>query len=129
MTPNSEDVEKILLRDPACIYPRMDDSSKELYHSAVRLLAHRCQTSEMEIVEAAHRLAEKQLANKSQGAFHELHIGYYLCDDGRAALCEMFHSAGEAFPVASYIHKRRIVAWCVASNRRLLDAHTSRGDP
>lgn len=63
-------VEQTLLRDPAGVYPKMEEKSRALYRAEVAALARRMHKSEQETAEALLALAET-------GAPSD-HIGYYL---------------------------------------------------
>lgn len=111
MVLDSLEVEQILLRDPACVYPRMDDPTKEMYRNAVQILARQCNSSEKAIAQRAYHLAQNHSGNGAKGESYESHIGYYLCDEGIHTLCEIFHANANVCPVATYVQKRRIALW------------------
>ncbi|HWQ18918.1 MAG TPA: glucoamylase family protein [Methanotrichaceae archaeon] len=73
-------VEKVLSRDPAGIYARMDFSTRDRYRHVVEKTARRSQLSEEEVAAVAVRLASQE----SKGERFR-HVGYYLVDKGQPA--------------------------------------------
>ncbi len=98
-------VEQILRDDPAAVYAGMDRATRDQYRHVVEELALATGQSELEVARIANALAQAAWTNlpaalepvdgKGQadaGAWPGLdmppaaHVGYYLLDDGRAAL-------------------------------------------
>ena len=80
-------IDQILRRDP--VYGRMDYASRDGYRRAVAKIAQRSELSEANISAAAVDLAAKAKAEPiTQDRTHarKAHVGYYLIDEGRAAL-------------------------------------------
>ncbi|GAA4644057.1 glucoamylase family protein [Pontixanthobacter gangjinensis] len=74
-------VEAILGRDPTHHYTQMDFETRDRYRDAVEKLARTSDCDEIEIAEAAI-----QHARLSHDKSAENHVGYWLIDQGRAAL-------------------------------------------
>ena len=100
-------VEQILSDDPAAVYAGMDRATRDQYRHVVEELALAAGQSELEVARMANALAQaawtdppaalEPAGGKDQGdaaAWPGLdmppaaHVGYYLLDDGRAALEE-----------------------------------------
>lgn len=81
-------VDRVLVRDPASAYRRMDFESRELYRTAVGRLAKHSPHNEREIAEAALALSEQAAAaaDGSRAAMRRSHVGFYLLDKGLPAL-------------------------------------------
>jgi len=77
-------VDRVLARDPAGAYDRMDDDSQQYYRSAVSQLAELSGRSERDIAEQAVVLAGEsaRAADTSRRAERRCHVGYYLVDRG-----------------------------------------------
>ena len=77
-------VHRILLRDPAGVYGRMDYDSREKYRQAVEKIARRSDVSEIELT---HRLISTardvkiELGTSAALADRLRHVGYYLIDE------------------------------------------------
>ncbi|MCL2545172.1 MAG: DUF3131 domain-containing protein, partial [Clostridia bacterium] len=78
-------VERWLREDPSGVYPRMSLSSRGRYRDRVESIARTGSLSEIQVARNACELAE--LA-QDEGELGQLtrHVGYYLLDEGRAAL-------------------------------------------
>jgi cyclic beta-1,2-glucan synthetase len=78
-------LETALRADPAGVYPRMTFKTRDNYRHVVERIAKRTKRSERDVAETALRLASegqmKYPADEARG-----HVGYYLVDDGLAAL-------------------------------------------
>ncbi len=92
-------VERLLRRDPAGVYPRMDTKTRDRYRQAIEAMARRIGDDEQKVAQAAVRLAESSnaqaharppasSAGDEQGPLRRAHVGYYLIDAGRAELEE-----------------------------------------
>ena len=68
-------VEHILRRDPAGVYPRMDERSRRDYRARVETLSRRNNRSEARVAEEALRLSER-----AEGV-RRRHIGYWLYEN------------------------------------------------
>jgi len=74
-------VEEVLRRDPAGVHALADFETRDLARHAVEKLAERSKLTELEVAEAALRLA--QTASTREGPEHiKAHIGYYLIGRG-----------------------------------------------
>ena len=75
-------VEKVLQTDPARVYSRMDFETRDQYRKKVEFLAERSPLSEIEIAEAAIKLAKKapKTCKKTN------HVGYFLIAEGEGRL-------------------------------------------
>jgi cyclic beta-1,2-glucan synthetase len=77
----------ILRKDPAGIYSLMDAETRQRYHRAVAELAERSDWSEVEIAREAVKLARgPHEAADPRARERRSHVGYYLIDDGQAAI-------------------------------------------
>lgn len=74
-------VERVLARDPAGVYPRMDFSTRDRYRRAVEKLADWSGRSEPTVAEAALALATAHAGDERAG-----HVGYWLIGTGRPVL-------------------------------------------
>lgn len=87
-------VHRILLRDPADVYPRMDFESRESYRRSVAKIAARSDVSEFELAQKAVEMAEEathrpeydrasHLGPASAQAVRDRlrHVGYHLIDE------------------------------------------------
>jgi cyclic beta-1,2-glucan synthetase len=81
-------VDRVLARDPAAAYDRMDDDSQQYYRSVVSELAERSGRSERNIAEEAVALAcaAARATDSSRRTERRCHVGYYLVDRGVPAL-------------------------------------------
>src|SRR5215207_168546 len=75
-------LEKILRRDPADIYARMDFETRNHYRSIVEEMANGSSLSEAEIAERTVQLARKGRSSRQN------HVGFYLLLPGRETLEE-----------------------------------------
>lgn len=74
-------IEAELISDPAGIYPVMTFETRDRYRVAVEQLARRCDVSEQEVA----LCAVQQCVHESESSARQ-HVGYWLIDDGFAAL-------------------------------------------
>ncbi|MDZ7660138.1 GH36-type glycosyl hydrolase domain-containing protein [Fodinibius sp.] len=81
-------VERILRLDPANMYPRMDFSTRDRYRKIIEKLSAHSTYNEQEVAEQALMMAESAAQNGTIQRSKKMHIGYYLIDDGYAALCQ-----------------------------------------
>ncbi|MGI9035854.1 MAG: GH36-type glycosyl hydrolase domain-containing protein [Pyrinomonadaceae bacterium] len=83
-------VDRILERDPARVYQKMDFATRDRYRDVVERVGKRSSASELTIAESVVELAEK--AKKSNPAdARKTHLGFYLIDEGLAALEREFN--------------------------------------
>jgi hypothetical protein len=81
--------EQILRMDPRCAYARMDYDTREAYRSAVAEFAAHSNCTESEVARKAiglAQLAEKNPCPSERARERRTHVGFYLVDDGQAAL-------------------------------------------
>ena len=81
--------EQILRMDPRCAYARMDYDTREAYRSAVADFAAHSNCTESEVARKAiglAQLAEKNPCPSERARERRTHVGFYLVDDGQAAL-------------------------------------------
>ena len=78
-------LEAVLRRDPSGFYARMTFVTRDRYRHVVERIAKRTGHSEPEVATAALRLAEEGARGQMDDA-RRAHVGYYLVDQGRAAL-------------------------------------------
>jgi cyclic beta-1,2-glucan synthetase len=82
-------VDPVLAKDPSGIYSRMNFATRDRYRHVVERISKRTKATEMEVARRAVRLAEE--SNRSGGAdASRSHVGFYLIDDGSAALEKEF---------------------------------------
>ncbi|MEX2528579.1 MAG: glucoamylase family protein [Gemmatimonadota bacterium] len=74
-------VEAFLRNDPTGVYPHMDFRTRDRYRREVEGMARRLGRDEGQVAQNALELARGQAADSREG-----HVGFYLVDDGRAAL-------------------------------------------
>jgi cyclic beta-1,2-glucan synthetase len=80
-------VERVLRRDPAGVYARMDFETRDRYRGVVEKLASAAEWDEEAVAREAIRLAEEALSSVEEDkASRTTHIGFYLLDKGRAQL-------------------------------------------
>ena len=94
--------EAILRRDPERAYASMDFRSRDRYRSRLERVADRCGVDEFAVAEAACSLA----ASRPSGT-REHHVGFFLVDEGHAALYE---ALGGRVPYLVAPGRRRKVA-------------------
>ncbi|MFO7568125.1 MAG: glucoamylase family protein [Enhygromyxa sp.] len=79
------EVHAISSRDPAGVYPGMDFETRDRYRQAVEELARRLDLPEPSLAARAIEAAADASEDDDVDPLHR-HVGYYLLDDGRAAL-------------------------------------------
>jgi cyclic beta-1,2-glucan synthetase len=83
-------VERVLLRDPAGVYVKMDFETRDRYRKIVEEIARETGRAEHEVAEKPIELAEQAQAEKERdgeaSADRREHVGYFLLGEGRAAL-------------------------------------------
>ncbi len=95
-------VERILRRDPARVYERMDFGTCDAYRRAVESLAWDTGRTEPGVADLAITLATEVADDDRRG-----HVGYYLVGDGRAALEQRLHHR----PVGMARLRRGLTRW------------------
>jgi cyclic beta-1,2-glucan synthetase len=78
-------IEPLLGKDPAGVYSQMEFASRDRYRHVIERISKRTRASELEIAQAAVKLASK---TKKTGP--ERHVGYYLIDAGLTILESSF---------------------------------------
>lgn len=78
-------VEQTLCRDPAAVYGGMDFTTRDRYRHSVEALARHGRFSETDVAHRAIQLAESSAREKGP-TDRTAHVGYYLIDQGQAAL-------------------------------------------
>jgi cyclic beta-1,2-glucan synthetase len=73
--------ERVLRRDPARVYSRMDFSTRDQYRHKIERLARRSGRSEEEVAQTARQCAEEAL-QRNDSELRETHVGYYLIGAG-----------------------------------------------
>ncbi len=83
-------VNRMLARDPAGAYARMDFESRDRYCKTIADLARRSNKDEMDVTELVLHLSEQVSATSdgSRAAIRRTHVGFYLVDEGKKALEE-----------------------------------------
>ena len=81
----------ILRQDPAGVFARMEDESRNTYHLRIAELAKRADTNEVETARIALELARHAQARRDSDprrAFRMMHVGYYMFAEGLPSLTE-----------------------------------------
>jgi cyclic beta-1,2-glucan synthetase len=81
--------EQILRTDPRGAYEKMDRDSRDAYRAAVADFAARSNCTESEVARKAialAQLAQKSPCSSERARGRRAHVGYYLVDEGQAAL-------------------------------------------
>ena len=78
----SNGVEEILRSDPANVYTFMDYRTKEYYRNSIKEIANKTKISEFYIASKALELAKEEFEKRENKITKQMHIGYYLIDDG-----------------------------------------------
>jgi len=73
-------VQKILQRDPANVFDKMDFESRDKYRHEIESIAKRYNVSELTVAKALERLAQEGMNSP------ESHIGFYLTGSGKVKL-------------------------------------------
>jgi cyclic beta-1,2-glucan synthetase len=94
-------VERLLRRDPAGVYARMDGATREHYRHAVERLACESGQPDTAVAAAALALAEDGTDERSR------HVGHYLVGDARPALRARFKRAPGVLPALRRAARRR----------------------
>ena len=76
-------VEEILKQDPANIYEKMNNETKEYYRNKIKEIAKKTKMSEIYIAKKIIEICNQNLKTTKQA-----HIGYYLIDEGKEELYE-----------------------------------------
>src|SRR5215213_8173128 len=89
-------IERLLAKDPAGVYARMEFASRDRYRHVVERIGKRTRTNELDIAQAAIDLA----AGAGENSRAQRHVGYYLIDAGLTQLETKFRyqpRTGERF--------------------------------
>ena len=70
-------IEEILNKDPAKVYIKMDQETKNYYRNRIEEISKKYKISEIYISEKIVELASKEIKDKKKS-----HVGYYIIDDG-----------------------------------------------
>ncbi|TVP76235.1 MAG: hypothetical protein EA352_06265 [Gemmatimonadales bacterium] len=92
-------VEQILRQDPCGVYTRMDFRTRDRYRNEVERISRAAGAGEERVARMALEEARSRAARPREG-----HVGYYLVDEGRAAL---FRALGRRVPVGGTPRRRR----------------------
>lgn len=96
-------VERVLRRDPGCVYAKMDFVTRDRYRHVVERIAKSSLLSESEVARIAIQLAEAGAARK-EGDERAAHVGFYLIDKG---LPQLERAAGVRVSPSAALRK-----WC-----------------
>ncbi|HEX4951034.1 MAG TPA: glucoamylase family protein [Blastocatellia bacterium] len=77
--------EPMLGADPTDTYAHMDFATRDRYRHEIERIARRTRTSEMDVTHQVVTLAQQSHERNPQD-LAQAHVGYYLIDEGRAAL-------------------------------------------
>ena len=78
-------IEPVLGKDPVGVYSRMEFASRDRYRHVIERISKRTRTNELEIAEAAVKLAAQEENEEAKK-----HVGYYLIDAGLVQLEKSF---------------------------------------
>ena len=78
-------VDPVLGRDPAGAYLKMEFATRDRYRHVIERISKQTKSSELQVAEAAARLAAKASAEGTADG-PQSHVGYYLMGDGLAQL-------------------------------------------
>lgn len=92
-------VEEMLSKDPSGIYPSMDFESRDYYRKIITRISTDNNISETRVANAAISLSKS--AQKLNKSFKEIHVGYYLIDEGRKDLFESLNIRKKDFRLKS----------------------------
>ena len=106
----SNGVEEILRSDPANVYAFMDYRTKEYYRNSIKEIANKTKISEFYIASKALELAKEKFEKRENEITKQMHIGYYLIDDGINNLYEKIQVKNKK------IKKSTKVYWYILSN-------------
>ena len=98
-------VEKILSRDPAGVYSKMDFATRDSYRHIIEEIAKNSPLSEEEVAQNAIQLAEGHTLNMSCED-RKAHVGFYLIDNGLKQLEELAKKKNSVFSVLKKIGHR-----------------------
>ena len=107
-------VEQVLRQDPAGVYAAMDFVTRDHYRHVVESLARRGAHSEIEVARAAIELASgsaRDAALNSARSAVQNHVGYYLADQGLAALKQRVATRGAAVNTLRHLAQRAPLTW------------------
>ena len=88
-------VEELLKQDPAHVYEKMDNKTKECYRNKIKEIAKKTKISEIYIT---RKIVE--IANRKEKGSKQSHIGYFLIDEG---INELYFALG-------YFNKKKMNA-------------------
>lgn len=77
-------VDRFLRKDPGNIYAITDFSTRDRYRHVIEVLSRKSKYSETEVAQQALELTEKAFEHGKKG--REIHVGYYLVDEGENVL-------------------------------------------
>jgi cyclic beta-1,2-glucan synthetase len=80
-------IERLLGKDPAGVYARMEFASRDRYRHVIERISKRTRTNELDIAQAAIDLA----GDANENALAQRHVGYYLIDTGLTQLETKFN--------------------------------------
>ena len=117
--------ERTLGEDPGGVYARMDFATRDRYRHAIEKIAKHSPNSEVEVAQAAVRLAQAA-ASATPSNEHEAHVGFYLIGNGlpqlermvrmRRTLRERVRGYGRTHPAWLYFGPIAIVTALFAAN-------------
>lgn len=111
-------VEQTLGQDPTNVYQQMDFNTRDRYRKMVEKVARITPYSELEVAQAAIRLAcQISPSAEDDGATQrQRHVGYYLIDDGRSTLeTELNYSPDLAVRLSRWVVERQPVLFYIGS--------------
>src|SRR5215217_4720158 len=80
-------IERLLGKDPAGVYARMEFASRDRYRHVIERISKRTRANELDIAQAAIDLA----AHADENSHAQKHVGYYLIDAGLGQLESKFN--------------------------------------
>ncbi|HUE81414.1 MAG TPA: glucoamylase family protein [Pyrinomonadaceae bacterium] len=83
-------VDPLLGNDPAGAYLKMDFPTRDRYRHVIERISKRTNKTELEVAAAAIEMASQAMAAGNDRQQAEAHVGYYLIDEGRPTLEDVF---------------------------------------
>lgn len=118
----SNGVEEILKNDPAKIYSNMDLKTKEYYRNEIKEMAKRTKISEVYIASKALELSEEAKIKNDNEITKQMHIGYYLIDEGKDKLYEKIQVKNRRIKNSTKINLYIASTWGIATALSILSA-------
>lgn len=109
-------VEEILKKDPIKLYENMDFYSRDYYRHRIEKLSRKLGISEVLIAKKAVQCAQKAADDKDSGnnvEEYEMHVGYYIIDDGVGVLRNSIDQSKKNIPAYSSIFTQKLYIYTI----------------